>query len=153
VLAPRQFGWSVMGTVLEPDLGQRFAGKERQTLVDQRQFNVFQRTGARQQIIALKHEPQIVTPQQGPLVARQSRNTNPLEQVLSAGRGIQIADHVHGRRFTRSDGAHDHHELATADAQVDAVKRAHNGVALPVDAADASQPDQRRRRVFHRTDP
>jgi hypothetical protein len=53
--------------------------------IQQRQFHVLLRRGARQQVEALEHEAQIAAAQPRPLVARQRLDMRALEQVLPGG--------------------------------------------------------------------
>ncbi len=76
-----------MRPVLQPDLFQRRSRGGMplgavQTLVDQRQFDVLQRGGARQQVVALKDEAQIVAAQQRALILGQIRHLDPVEVVV-----------------------------------------------------------------------
>ena len=68
-------------------------------LIDQRQFDVFQRRLPRQQVEALKHEAEITPPQQAALVTIQLLHLHPAKPEHPAGRHIKAAEDVHRCRF------------------------------------------------------
>jgi hypothetical protein len=118
--------------------------QRRLAAVEQRQFDVLLRRGARQQIEALEDEPQVAAAQPCPLVARQCFDMCAMEQVLPAAGRVQAAEDVHRGRLARAARAHDGHEFAGADVEIDALQGHQLSRAAAIDLGHCAQPDQRR---------
>src|ERR1044072_4479871 len=69
--------------------------------------------------------------------------------MCAAGRMFATAENVHARRFARAARAHDGHELARRDCEVDAAQRAHQTLALAVHLRDLRQLDHVAGRCRH----
>ncbi len=151
LLTAGELARGVMGARFEADPRQRFHG-ERPALpvahaaIDQRQLDILDRRGAGEQVEALEHEAEIMPAQQRALLAVEPPDLDAVEKVAAARRLIEAADDVHGRRLARARWAHHRHELAFADAEADAVKRAHAALAAPIDLGDVAELDQGRAR-------
>ena len=70
--------------------------------VEQRQLDVIERRGARQQVEPLKHEPDLVVAHFGELVAAELGDVASVEEILAARRMIEAAEDVHQRRLARA---------------------------------------------------
>src|SRR5690606_16143223 len=93
----------------------------------------------RDEVVALEHEAEGLAPEVRQLVAVEVRDVASLEQVLAGGGPVEAAEDVHQRRLARARGAHDGHELARVDLQVDAVQHLRGKVAIEVRLGDALQ--------------
>jgi hypothetical protein len=67
--------------------------------IDQRQLDILDGRGARQQIEALKDEAQHVTAQHRQLRAVEAAGRNALEQIVAGARHVETAKNVHRRRL------------------------------------------------------
>ena len=103
-------------------LGRRHAAAVR---VEQRQLDVLERRGARQQVEALEHEPDLRVADARQLVVRQLRHVAAVQQIAAARRPIQAAEDVHERRLARARRPDDGHELAGGDVERDAAEGVH----------------------------
>jgi hypothetical protein len=90
----------------------------------------------------LEHKAQVAPPQPCTLVARQCFDVDTLEQVLARGGRIQAAHDVHDGGFARAAGAHNGHELAGGDVEVDVPEREQFGRALAIAFGHAAQLDE-----------
>ena len=97
--------------------------------VEQRQLDVLDRRGARQQIEALEHEADGLVPDARELVGRQRRDIAAVHQDTAARRPIQAPEDVHERRLARTRRPDDGDELAGVDAERDAAQRVHEMIA------------------------
>ncbi len=111
--------------------------------IDQRQFDVFQRGGALEEIEPLEHEAEIVPAQQRALVAAEGTHIGAAEEIMAAGRRIEAAQNVHSCRLARARGAHHGDELAVINRKVDPGQRRDLGLAGPVDFGDLAKLDER----------
>ncbi len=150
LLPAGKLGRIVMLAAFKPDPRQRLARQcpaplAPQPLVDQRQFDVFQRRCARQKVEALKDEAEIIAPDQRPLVAGQPRHVDAVKQVVPAGGCIEATEHVHRGRLARAGRPHDGDEFAARDAEADPGQRKHLGLAGTVAFGDVTKLDQRSR--------
>ena len=91
-------------------------------VVDQRQFHVVQRGGARKQIECLEDEADFLVADARQLVVVEFADELTVEPVAALGRRIEAADQVHQRGFARAGRAHDGHVLVVPYAQVDAAE-------------------------------
>ena len=87
--------------------------------VDQRQFHIVQRGGARQQVERLENEADFLVADARQLVVGHRADQVAVDVVLALGRRIQAADQVHQRRLARAGRAHDGDILAALDLDVD----------------------------------
>jgi hypothetical protein len=72
--------------------------------VEERQLHVFDGRGPRQEIEALKHEPDRLVAHARQLVACERRDITPAEQVLSARRMVEASHNVHEGGLAGTDG-------------------------------------------------
>ena len=105
--------------MLQADQRQGFAGIERvlRDLVHQR--DVLQHRQARDQIVELEHEADVLAP-----VARQLRIAGADEFMVApprpaSGRRVQSAEDVEQSRFSRAGGPEQNHKLALVDIEID----------------------------------
>jgi hypothetical protein len=94
--------------------------------IDQGQFDIVQRRGARQQVEGLEHEADFLVADARQFVVRHVADQVAVDVVLPAGRRIQTADQVHQGRLARARRTHDGDILAALDLDIDAG----NGVDL-----------------------
>ena len=121
LLAARQLVRVVMDAVGEADALERLArplvalggGDVR---VEQRQLDVLERGGARQQVEALEHEAERLVADARELVGVQPRDLLAVEAKLARRRLVEAAEDVHQRRLARARRAHHRDELALVHA-------------------------------------
>ena len=110
--------------------------------VDERQFDVLDRRGAGEQIVALEHEAEVVAPEQRALIAGQPGDIDAVETVAAGGRPVEAADDVHGGGLAGARGPHDGDELAARDRQIDAGKGTDQAAALAIVPLDTGEGDE-----------
>ena len=93
--------------------------------VEQRQLDIFARGSARQEIEALKNEPEFAVADIGQLIAIQVRNVRVIEQILAARRAIETAKNIHQGRFARAARAHQSDEFAAPNLERHAAHGVH----------------------------
>src|SRR3546814_8836907 len=81
---------------------------------------ILERARARQQVEALKHEAEILAPQQRALIAVEPFDMVPAEQEFAFGGHIEATEDVHRRRLARSRWAHHRDDIALFDIEIDA---------------------------------
>jgi hypothetical protein len=113
--------------------------------VEQRQLDVLERAGAGQQVEALEDEPERFVADLRELVGVEPRDVAPTQEKPASRRAVEAAEDVHQRALAGARRAHDRHELALVDLQVDAAQGLHLDVAHRVDLADALEPHERGR--------
>ena len=149
LLAAGELGRRVVLAADKADLGQRFH-REVMTLaggdaaIDQRQFDILHRGGARQEIVALEDEADIEIAQHGAAVAVETASIDAHETVGSGRRCVEAADDVHRRRLARAGRTHDGDEFTAADGKIDASQRMHRGLALAIAFPDLVEADEQR---------
>ena len=111
--------------------------------VEQRQLDVVERRGARQQVEALEHEPDLLVAHGGQRVLRHRRHVLAVEQVLARRRPVEAADDVHERRLARARRSGDREELAALHFEVDAAQRLHLDLADDVGLDEVLDRDDR----------
>ena len=92
------------------------------SVVDERQLDVVQGSGAGEQVEGLEDEADFLVADAGELVVVQFADQLAVEPVLALGRRVEAADEVHERGFAGAGGAHDGHVLVVLDAQGDAAQ-------------------------------
>ena len=97
----------VMNAVSQADLGERLerdlaALVRRHAGVNERQFDVVQRVGARQQVERLKHEPDLAIADFGQLVVVHLADVGAVQLVAAGGGRVEAADDVHQAWICRS---------------------------------------------------
>ena len=88
--------------------------------IDQRQLDIFQRAGARQEIEALEHEAELFAADRGRGGLSQPRHIHAFEEILPAGGPVETAQDRHQGGLARAGRAHDGHEFAAFDSEIDA---------------------------------
>ena len=116
----------MVGAVGQPHPFQCLAGQQSDILisgvarVQQRQFDVFKGGGPGQEVEALEHEADLLVADVGQLVAVQVVDMDAVQKIIAAAGIVQAAEDVQHGRFSRSGRAHDRHQFAGIDDQVDA---------------------------------
>ena len=110
--------------------------------VEQRQLDVLQGRVTVEEVIPLEHEPLVMAPQQGALVAGELADFHALELIGSRSRCIEAPEYVHARRFARSAGPHYGDEFSLIYLQIDATERLHLCGSLAVDLGHLSERDK-----------
>src|SRR5207253_11140363 len=144
LLATRKLGRLVVDAVGEADRAQRFTGARCSPTfarVDQRHLDVVERRGARDEVVALEDEPDLLVPDPGELVIAEHGDVGVIEDVAAGRRYVEAAEDVHQRRFARDARDHDGNELAAPDMQVDTLKGRHFDPAHPVGLGDPLEGD------------
>ncbi len=98
-------------------LGGGMAGGRLFAAIEQRQFDILQRRGARQQVEALKDEAQVVAAQQGALVAVEAFDMDAAKQVVAGSRRVEAAEDVHRGGFAGTARPHDGDEFALDESR------------------------------------
>ena len=114
--SPSPTASSAADGALAPFLG-RHAG------VDQRQLDVVQGAGAREQVERLEDEADLLVADPGQLGVGQVRHALPVEPVLARRGRVEAADHVHQRALAGPGRPHDRDEFVAVDVEVDAAQR------------------------------
>jgi hypothetical protein len=122
----------------QPDQGQRRARVERLIGDFVHQRDVFEYREARNQIVELEHEADMLAP-----VARQFRVVGINEIVVAPHRltgcgRIEAAEDVQQRRFAGAGGPQQHDEFALIDVEVDVAQRMHRDFAHDIDLRQAA---------------
>ena len=113
--------------------------------VGERQLDVRERRGARDQVEALEDEADLAAAHARERRASSSvAHVDAVEPVPAARRHVEAADDVHQRRLARARRAHDRDEVAALDGQRDAAQRVHLDVADRVRLDDLTQLDDGR---------
>jgi len=145
-LPARQLVRPVRHPVGEPDVLERpgrlgtalLRGHAR---VNQRQLDVVEGTGARQQVEGLEHEPDLFVADPRQFIVGQIAHLLTVEPVFAPRRRVEAADEVHERRFPRTRRAHDGHELVALHLDLDAAQRVHHLAAHVVVARQLVRED------------
>ena len=102
----------------------------------------FPRARARQQVEALEDKAEPLAADAGELGLRQARDIDAVEQIAAGRWTVEAAEDRHQGRFAGARRAHDGHELAALDGEIDAAER------VNIDVADVIGP----RHAFDRDD-
>jgi hypothetical protein len=116
----------------------------RQTAIDQWQFDIFQRSCPGEQVEALEYEAEKMAADQGPLIAPQPADADPIEQIIACRRRIETADDIHRRRLARSGRAHNGNELSLPDHEINTGERIHGCGASAINLGDGAKLDEGR---------
>ena len=155
LLAARELRWPVVDPIAEPDGIERgdrpLASALAVAAVDERQLDVLDRVEPRQQIERLEDEADVLVADRRELVVRELPDVLAGEDVFAAVGDVETAEDVHERRLARPRGAHDRHELALVDVEVDTAEGVHDVVlAHAVRLGDTAELDDRRTELLHR---
>ena len=145
----------MLHAVAEPHQLERLLGAPAALLVldpgvDQRQLDVVQGVGPRQEVEGLEHEPDLLVANARQLVVGELPDLLALERVGAAGGRIEAADQVHERRLARARGAHDRDVLVGLDVEVHPVQRVDLLGADLVETLQATDRDQHGRLIASR---
>ena len=86
--------------------------------VDQREFDVVQRGGPRQEVEGLEDEADFLIANAGQFVVVEFTDQLSVQPVLAFARSVEAADQIHQRRFARAGRSHDGDVFVALDAQV-----------------------------------
>jgi hypothetical protein len=87
-------------------------------VIQQRQFHVVERGGARQQVEPLEHEADLLVADRREVVFRHPGHVLAIEKVVPAGRTVETAEDVHQRGLAGARRTGDGHELTVFDVEV-----------------------------------
>jgi hypothetical protein len=90
------------------------------TRINQRQLDVVQSVGARQQIEGLEDETDLLVANSGELAVVHRRDELAVQPVFAVIGRIEAADHVHQRGLTGTRRTHDRDVLATVHREIHA---------------------------------
>ncbi len=94
----------------------------RSAVINQRQLDVVERGGARQQIESLKDEADLFVADGGEIVIVELADQPARQPVFPARRSIEATDQIHKRGFSRAGWSHDGDIFAAADLEIDAAQ-------------------------------
>ena len=119
-----------MHTFIQPHFAERFHGgfAVHPPGISHPEFDVGQRGDAGKQVKSLKDKPDALAAYCRQIAAFQTADLFIFEVIFAGARSIQAADNIQHRSFTGTGGAHDRHQLAFLDLQVDSFQ--HYQVAL-----------------------
>ena len=148
LLAARQLGREVVEPVREPDQRERVRRVHRIGRDVGHQRDVLARGEARDQIVELEHEADVLAPE-----ARQLRLVRAAEVVveevgLAARRDVESAQDVQQGRLAAARGPQEHDELRGVDVEIDPAQRVHLDLAEPVHLREAARDQHRRSGLF-----
>ena len=114
--------------------------------VKQRQFHVFERGSAGEEIKALKNETEFAVAHVGELIAIQSGNIRTVEQIAALGWAIEATEKIHEGRFAGATRTHEGDKLTRLNLQRDAADGVHINLPGVIGLVHILQPNDR---VFH----
>ncbi len=143
LLAARQHPGAMRQPLAEPDapeqllrpaarVGQRDAGDAH------RHLGVLERAELGQQVVELKHEPDVPVPERDDGWTRQRRQVRVADHDRACVRAIQPAEHVQERALADSRRADNRHHLAGLDHQVEIAKNQQFPAADRISFSDAA---------------
>ena len=106
--------------------------RQRAPRVKQRQLDIFQGRGAREQIEILKNESELAVAHVRQFVAAQGGNILAIEKIAAGRRPIEAAENIHQGRFARAARAHQRDEFASPDLDGNTADRMHIDFAGPI---------------------
>ena len=119
LLAARELARLVVDAVAEADTLQRLGGEAAgiepatATVVQQRQLDVAQGRGARQQVEALEDEADLQITDIGQRILVQGVDPRPVERIGTRGRVVEAAEDIHQGGLAGTRRAHDGEHLAS----------------------------------------
>ena len=116
--------------------------RARDLRVDERELDVLQRGGAREQVEGLEDEADLLVADRRQLVVVHRLDRDAVEEVAAGGRAVEAADDVHQRRLAGAGRAHDRDVLAGLDDEVDAAQGVDLLRAELVDAGQLAHLDE-----------
>ena len=118
---------------LQPGLGLGLRPGSGHAVELQRQRGVLHGGEHAKQVVELEDEADLTAAQAGERVVAELAQRLTLHQHLAFGRQVKPAQQVQQSGLAAAGGAHNGHELADVDGEVDVVERHHRGFAAPVD--------------------
>ena len=94
-------------------------------VVHQRQLDILEHRGARQQVVVLEDETYLTVAYVGQLVAAEGGHIGAVDDIVAGGGGVETAQDVEQGGFAAARGAHDADKLARFDAEGDATQGVH----------------------------
>jgi hypothetical protein len=149
LLTAGQLSWQVIGLVAQADQGQVAAGPVEPFPFGaaagevQRQHRVLQRRQRGQQLEELEYHAHVPAPPDGQFFLAHQVDPRSADRHRPRGRPVDPGDQVQDRRLAAARRAHDGHQLAGPDLQVDAAQGRVVHPAHPVGLLDAGQVDER----------
>ncbi len=143
LLATRELGGEVVDAVRQAHAGEHVVDRQRVDANLARQLDVLARGEACDEVVELEDEAHVVAPVEGKALLVELRDVAPVEENLPRGGLLHAAEHVEHRGLAGPRRAHDEHEFAALELQVDAVGGAHGGRPLAVDLGDVAELDER----------
>src|SRR6266511_440636 len=107
--------------------------------VDQREADVAERRGPRQELEVLEDEADHLVAEPGQLVVGQPGDVAPLERQAAAGRPVQAAEQAEQGGLPRAARSHDRQRVPARDRHVHAVERADLDPLHAVDLGDPAR--------------
>ena len=146
-LAAGKFVRLVMDAVGQADAGQRLhrdlpAFVRGNAGINQRQFHIAQRVGARQQVECLENKTDFAVADFGELVVVHLAHAVAVQLVFAGGRRVEAADEVHQRGFAGAARPHDGDVIAALDVQRNFAQRVDDFPAHLVAPRNFLQSDQ-----------
>ena len=105
------------------------------SIVQQRQFDVFQRRGAIQEVEVLKNEADFQIPQTSPFRRRHVAHFDTVQVIAARGRSIETTERVHERRFAGARRSDQGDVFATLDRQRDPGQGVDFGFTASIDSS------------------
>jgi hypothetical protein len=115
--------------------------------VDQRQLDVLEHVGARDEVEGLEDEADLLVADVGQRVVVETRDVDAVDQVAARSRHVEAADEVHHRRLARPRRSHDRDVLVVRDGERNAAERLHQD---PLEVVGLHHLVQRERRELRR---
>ena len=109
--------------------------------INERQLDVVESGGARQQVERLKDEPDLAIAYARQLVLVLVGDKRATEPVFAGGGRVEAADQIHQRRFPRSRRTHDRDVLIAANRDVDPAQGVHDFTANVVVTLQTARDD------------
>src|SRR5438552_1298704 len=149
LLAAGKLRRGVMLAALDADEPQGLAGAlmalaPGRAAIDERQFDILDRGGAGEEIVALEDEAKKIAPEQSALVAGEGSDIGAAKEIATARWSIEAAEDIHRRRLAGARRTHDGNKFAARDGEVDAGQCAHEARALAIKLLDPFEGDKRR---------
>src|SRR5947209_8641008 len=116
--------------------------------IQQRQLDVLQCRGAREQVEVLKDEAEPLIAQPRPLIDRHGSDLLASEAIAAGGGTVEAAEDIHQRRFSRAGRSDQREILARLDGERHAVQRLDLDLAEVIHLADIGELNQRHRHAW-----
>ena len=147
LLAARELRREVIHTLVEANDRQRFFGRHRPFGDLRHQRHVLTRREARNEIVELEYEADVLAAKHGQLAFARIRQVMIIEREFAVGRRVEPAEDVEKSRFAAARRSQQHDEFAGPEFEVDPPERLYFHAAGMVDLGQ-SAPDQAAREFF-----